>query len=503
MYEPGLSGPALVELQRSLASVVMLDSSMYWAPRSRSELLATRRAESAHELQSRYDTWERSNPVWAQRRTGPDAARALGYDGPRGNEHASHRDLIYARRVAARAAALHGSGFDNATKTKMIEAYEPDRMVTSLARPVEGASLAWIDKPAVKSRSQLRAERRADNIATLDAAADRNVKPDSEARVQRRIDEAIVFLENAGPSQSRAELLARRRKERADAALSAYEAYQPFKPPKFSAPGAEPFWKVQKAHEVRLHQQLEAVDKEHESRVPPSEAAAQFDAMRTSAALPNTIPAAKTTAILPTGSVSAEIRNGERKWWVKPEHYPKVAPALPSNDEPFKLSMRDRRYLERKLSSGPKKEQRGYPIDERAIAEKVTALPPPSLHEAVNRKPFREYTGATFKFMPMEPREVMPGASDTNADGYEFTQPLYSSFTADRTFQEPNLPPRPQQTRAVANQPKAMRDRSRPATMASDRGPPLVRPAASAPTAPFGDMPLARDRPETTLGGRR
>jgi len=130
---------------------------------------------------------------------------------------------------------------------------------------------------------------------------------------------------------------------------------------------------------------------------------------------------------------------------VKPEHYPKVAPAQPARDDPFKLASDDRSYLHRKLSSGPKKDQRGYPADARAIADKVTALPPPSLAEAMERNPFRQYSGATFKFLPHEPREMVPGSSDTNADGYEFTQPLYSSFTADRTFQPPRLPQRPAQ----------------------------------------------------------
>ena len=124
-----------------------------------------------------------------------------------------------------------------------------------------------------------------------------------------------------------------------------------------------------------------------------------------------------------------------------------MAPAEPRAEEPFKLSMREQRYLERKLSSGARKSQRGYSAETRQVSDKITTLPPPSLAhftDAANeRKPFQAYTGATFKFMPAEPREVVQGQDQTAFDGYEFTQPLYSSFTADRTFQPMKLPPRP------------------------------------------------------------
>ncbi len=85
----------------------------------------------------------------------------------------------------------------------------------------------------------------------------------------------------------------------------------------------------------------------------------------------------------------------------------------------------------------------------------MTSAPPPALEalEEPLRKPFRVYTGAKFRFMPAEPREV-PGGGPSGGgrepskfDGYEFTQPLYSSFAPDGVFCEPKLPPRPRAVR--------------------------------------------------------
>ena len=62
------------------------------APRTRSALLAARRAESTNELQARYDQWEACNPAWAQRLTGPAAAAALGK--VRGGSYETHDAIV-------------------------------------------------------------------------------------------------------------------------------------------------------------------------------------------------------------------------------------------------------------------------------------------------------------------------------------------------------------------------------------------------------------------------
>ena len=57
---------------------------------------------------------------------------------------------------------------------------------------------------------------------------------------------------------------------------------------------------------------------------------------------------------------SREELKSQQKWWAKPEQFPVVHPPLPREEDPFKLRNDEQRYLGRKLSSGPKKHQRGY-----------------------------------------------------------------------------------------------------------------------------------------------
>jgi len=414
-------------------------------------------------LQNEYDSWECYNPVWARRLTGPDAARALGYGGPRENEHASRSDMVTASRLRQRSVAYRSSGFSDEIQSKLTQ-HDPETMVTSLSRATTDPTLNWVDDPPVKTRSQLRADRRIENVVTLDQQAEHHKihgKPDAEQRVQNRIDQSIKFIQNATAkgSKSRAELLDSRRRERADKALSDYVAYQPQQPPRYDAQ-EQPYWKLDKAHE-RSNTSQQVQQQQAEARKTAARTGASLEqplssclGEASSSNQPHVPPpppdlAAREKATLPSGALSADMLNAERRWWVKPEHYPKVAPAAPQRDDPFKLKPDETSYLHLKLSSGPKKDQRGYGEghggQSATIVDKVTALPPPSLAEAMARDPFRQYSGATFKFLPHEPREMVPGSSDTNADGYEFTQPLYSSFTADRTFQPPKLPQRPTQ----------------------------------------------------------
>ena len=86
---------------------------------------------------------------------------------------------------------------------------------------------------------------------------------------------------------------------------------------------------------------------------------------------------------------------------------------------------------------------------------------------------------------------MKPGASDTNAEGYEFTLPLYSSFTADRTFVPPKLPPRPALVRDVP----VKRER-RPATGVVATAPSFGN------TGPAAARSMAKERPMTMAMGR-
>jgi len=136
-----------------------------------------------------------------------------------------------------------------------------------------------------------------------------------------------------------------------------------------------------------------------------------------------------------------------------------LAKMLPTRDA--RLSRRHR-----KLSSGPKRSQRGYPSETRHVAEKITNQPPPPSFELPTdprMAQFHQTTSAAFKFLAAEPRDVH-SQDQTSADGYEFTQPLYSSFSADKTFQPRKLPPRPPYDIGAAT-----RERTIPSTMTGGR----------------------------------
>ena len=319
---------------------------------------------------------------------------------------------------------------------------------------------------------------------------ERDGKPGAEARVQRRIDQNIVFLQQAPIGESRTALLERRKAERGKAALDAYQSYQQPQHPTFASQ-PEPFWKLQRERGDGRQPREYTTTTEALTRATLTAAAnaSAAEAARMRATLPAESPAvavatdraaqsaavANATAsapeLLPNGSQSFEMLRARQQWWAKPDVYAAVGPPRPRAEEPFKLAIDDHDYLHRKLSSGPKKAQRGYPIETRQIAEKITGMPPPAIgadmFDDPRMAPFRQYTGATFKFLPSEPREDVPGQDVTSFDGYEFTQPLYSSFAADKTFQPPKLPPRPvRNPRAGA---PALRERTRPSTTTGAR----------------------------------
>ena len=504
--------------------------------RTRSELLARRRQEDANAFQTTYNKWEEANPAWARRLTGPAAAAALGYGGDDSERpFPTRRDMLLSRRQAARTNAMKASGYSEDVQARLIDNHSADVMTTNISRPKElGPSLDYVSEPRHKSRSELRAERRADNVRTLDAATERNVregKLDAEQRVQQRIDQNIAFLQQAPQGGSRQALLASRRQQRADDSLAAYQAFSPPKPPKF-AEQPEPFWKLNQQvapvvdyqtttehasttslRQGASHAASQASKLEEFAATLPAQAqdalAPRIEAVKAhavnaaSAASVQSCASASAPVLLPNGSQSAEMLQARQKWWAKPDVYPFVSPAEPRAEEPFKLQKADAgKYLHKKLSSGPKKAQRGYPPEKMQIAEKVTQLPPPSLAHFTDqapRKPFQPYTGATFKFLPSEPREIVPGQDTTAFDGYEFTQPLYSSFTADKTFQPPKLPPRPRPRQGQV----ALRERAnpRPSTTTGAR---IGAQPMSAPNAPGmgGYGPAGMDpRPTTAAMG--
>jgi len=399
-------------------------SALFWMH----DLEGVRRGESSSQLQARYNEWEAQNPVWARRLTGPGAAAALGYGRAAGSETSfcTRSEMLQARRTASREASMRASGFDERTQ-KVLTSHIVGDLTTSITRSTVNPGLTWCQEPAARSRSQLQVQRAADNVRLLVAASERNAHEgalSSEARVQRRTDQSIVFLHAARRSESRAEMLQRRRQERGRSALASYLSYQPAQSPSFASQ-TEPFWNLQREQgDGREPSTYMTSTESAHYRVAGRQAAA--DQKCTATVLSATKAAGGVANATAVASVaedqlqSAEMLKAHQRWWAKPDAFPSVAPPQPSREDPFKLAPDDTAYLHRKLSSGPKRSQRGYPSETRHVAEKITNQPPPPSFELPTdprMAQFHQTTSAAFKFLAAEPRDVH-SQDQTSADGY-------------------------------------------------------------------------------------
>ncbi|KAL1511952.1 hypothetical protein AB1Y20_005232 [Prymnesium parvum] len=372
-------------------------------PATRSELLERRRAESKHDLQGLYDMWEHANPVWAQRRTGSAPSTSLeGRDGA--TVPGSRRAMLQERKVKAREMAMRSCNFTEAVKERMC-AQEPNQLITSISRQTKDPTTGWVEEPCHGgSRSSMMRERREKLVSSLQAASELSHATQDE-RVQLRVDQEIQALLEAPPGRSRAGLLAARREERASQSEEIAFAHVVEPVELFSAQDA-PFWEFDQS-KGQSGKEEAATTQSHE-----------------------------------------ELKTA-RKWHAKPEMYPRVHPDHPRFADPFKLTTKEARYLHGKLSSGPRKSQRGYLPESLKFADKVTSTPAPSLSlvqrpKMAERPHFRQFTDPHFKYAMASPKEeVTYLANPAMADGYEFLQPLYSSFTKSKLFETPKLPPRP------------------------------------------------------------
>lgn len=377
-------------------------------PLTRSALLAARRAESSQELQAQYDVWARSNPTWAPRIGGPEAAAALGYaSGGAGSGPGTRKELMLQRKREDLQIAVASSGFDKETQAAICQNdnIDPDRLVTNLARNLENPSVAWVDNPVNPTRTALQEARKKVDRAQIDhynARYEREGHMDAQARSDYRVDQSIVAMREAGGGQTRSDLLASRRRQRMADVEAAADLVGLAPVPQFAEQEA-PFWKVGKPE--------------------PSEA-----------------QLARTQ--------SREELKSQQKWWAKPEQFPVVHPPLPREEDPFKLRNDEQRYLGRKLSSGPKKHQRGYaPEAVGKLPEKVTVAPygggdehyvaPPRAQSAApgGRSAIRpkRFSDMVFRFLPPEERRDRDQGPQT--DGLQFTRPLYSSFSKSGIFE--------------------------------------------------------------------
>jgi hypothetical protein len=277
-------------------------------------------------------------------------------------------------------------------------------MITSLVRPyLKNPSTAWVDKPRRCTRSELLQSRQRENVQALQEAGDQHAttgRPGANERVQNRVAESVAYMQRAPPGRSRSAMLAERRRERVEEAEAAGPARMHAEVALYSTQD-RPFWKLRTDEQV------------------PGEYG----------------------GVASSGIASHEEYAAVQKWWAKPE-VPKIGNPRRA-PEPFKLDAEtDKRFLNRKLSSGPKKAMRGYPPDATTLAEQLTNAPAP-LVELVKvgdeMKP-RHTNRFTDAILITRNSEKPPEPSLLLGDGLAMSAPLYSSFQKDGIFREPWLP---------------------------------------------------------------
>eukprot|EP00967_Tisochrysis_lutea_P019378 scaffold21977_cov32-Tisochrysis_lutea.AAC.5 len=395
-------------------------------PSSRSELLARRREESIAQLRAQHESVEASRPRFAPRLTG--AAAAAGFRSARVSEteqssSTTRASLLAARKAQMTEASAAAAGPDG------VMAYPPTltshlplrtdeqgmpKMITSLPRHnMKDPSTRWVDNPVHGTRSELVKSRREENIDLLKASANQHAlqgRPGVNERVQRRLEESVAHLQRAPPGRSRAEMLLERRSQRVEEIQAAASAIKRAEVALYSSQD-RPFWDLTSS---------------------PWAAEQRFGDVGAS------------------GITSHEEYKSRLKWWAKQEVHSKIGKP-PRASEPFKLDPEtEKRYLSRKLSSGPKKEMRGYLPQTISLAEKVTNAPAPEIEvkpamvkvgNELKPRHTARFTDVVNTFRnsekPSEPSLLL-------GDGLAMSAPMYSSFQKDGIFREPRLPKRSQ-----------------------------------------------------------
>ena len=144
--------------------------------------------------------------------------------GPDGGEHRSNaynerlsraltRALMQQRRVEARDLAMQSSGFSDAIQAQ-LRSHEPNQLHTSIARPTDDLTTSYVEAPRKRTRAELIKERNQAHLKALHATAS-HPGPDTNTRVQQRVDMGIQTQLTAPAGKSRAALLAARRQRRA------------------------------------------------------------------------------------------------------------------------------------------------------------------------------------------------------------------------------------------------------------------------------------------------
>ena len=402
-----------------------LESARPHRPSTRSELFRLRREQGIAENEAARAG--NDAPFWAKSLSGVEAATALGF--ATGGAGTTRRELMLARKLEAMADP---------------EAGVPGVLVTSLARDYKDPGFDYVREPAVSTRSTLRAKRRQENVEELTKQGARD-HVDMEARVQQRIDASIQRMLSIPPGKTRSQLMQSRRDDRVAEAETSVPKIDPNVPRYSQQPAG--FWTLEPAQPQQDGFLTETAQSQLNVAQPaglPPGAEAPAPAPGATAADANALFAAEAAAANLARVHASAVRSARsleqlqtnRRWWARPAGYPRVlepSAAARMSVEPYKPAEFS---LKTKLSSGPKKYQRGYPPGaDKALANKVTDDPAPPRYTRAERggpPQIPKFTNQTFGFVP--PEERIANGDVPASDGIKFTEPLYSSFTKDGIF---------------------------------------------------------------------
>lgn len=363
---------------------------------TRSELLNQRRLAYIAANEERKRAHEEANPTWAATLTVTAGERKPTFNRTQTQLKAERRQDRVATSVLA-----SGDGILERDKNIMLAA-DPTALVTTISRPdAYGPMLpmTYVEDPKQPTRSEL-LQTRKHELVQANAQTMRRIGQEGYRsfyqRVGDRLDSSLKSYydsqEAGGQKLTRNQLLAHRKADfiaENEDFLSRHRAGE-VREPKY-ADQSEPFWTL--GREVPM----------------------------------------------PAINSRNELLEAQQ-WYRKPEVY--VPGREPREPDPFKIGEAAR--LADKLSSGPRRFQRGYPAERREIAGKITDLPAPdpsTLTTADQRKATVKETLRYLHFK-IHTEQRMGNAGQIGPD-LAMEKPMYSSFTRDRIFREPSRAPRP------------------------------------------------------------
>jgi hypothetical protein len=360
---------------------------------TRSELLAMRKQTYIDANEERKLAHEEANPIWAATISVPPSECKPSFNRTQTRMRAERRQ----DRVATSVLSC-GDGILERDKNIMLDA-DPTALVTTIARPTYGPELpiAYVEQPEHSTRSHLMHGRKQELIAangqTMKAIG-RGGYRSFYQRVGDRLDSSLKSYydsqENASANITRNKLLEARKADfiaENDRFVQRHHANDLAQPTYDAQP--EPFW--------TLGQQ-----------VAQPAIASRNDLLES------------------------------YQWYRKPEVF--VPGRSPREADPFKAG--DATRLSDKLSSGPRRFQRGYPAERRQVTGMIQQMEPPDASVYTKPSERRASIKQTLRYLDFKLAAEHQSESFSGTD-MAMEAPMYSSFSRDGIFREPPRVSRP------------------------------------------------------------